>query len=136
MCDSGLSLAKGYLERALKFLKTGDYSECVEASQLAAENAAKAVVALKRIPSWTHDPSDELLDIVSELPENSRCWIEELANLVRELAPEHGLVTYGKLGEGLAPWELYDRAEAQGILEKAKRAVELMESVLRLITRI
>jgi hypothetical protein len=51
--DYRLKLCLRYLERAEKFLRTGDYKESAEASQLSAENAAKAVIALKRLPSWS-----------------------------------------------------------------------------------
>ncbi|MEM3607292.1 MAG: HEPN domain-containing protein [Candidatus Bathyarchaeia archaeon] len=124
-------LARGYLERAEKFLSTGDYRECVEASQLAVENAAKAVVALMRIPSWSRDPSDELMELIGELPGDCRGWAVRPAGLARELAPEHGVVTYGKPVEGLAPWELYGEPEASAALGKADEAVKLMERLLQ-----
>jgi HEPN domain-containing protein len=119
------------LERARRFLSTGDYRECVEASQLAAENAAKAIIALIGIPSWSHDPSDELMDLINALPESCKGLAMELARLARELAPEHGIVTYGKPSEGLAPWELYGEPEASAALRKADEAVKLMEKLLQ-----
>ena len=41
-------LAKEFLDDAEKRLATGDFRGCVQSSQLAAENAAKAVIATKR----------------------------------------------------------------------------------------
>lgn len=120
-----------YLKKAEKFLKSGDYKESVEASQLSIENAAKAIIALKRIPSWSHDPSDELLEVALELPDNQNILARELANLAHELAPEHGIATYGKPTEGLMPWEIYDKTKAQEAFNKAKRANELMNTILR-----
>lgn len=120
-----------YLKKAEKFLKSGDYKESVEASQLSAENAAKAIVALKRIPSWSHDPFDELLEVALELPDNKNILAKELANLAHELAPEHGITTYGKPAEGIMPWEIYDKTKAQEAFNKAKRANELMNLILR-----
>ena len=125
-----VKLAKGYLERAKRFFSTRDFRECVEASQLASENAAKAVIALRRVPSWSHDPSDELTEVAETLPEDARSLAAELAMLARELSVEHGVVTYGRPGEGLAPWELYGEPETRRILEKAERSVELMETLL------
>jgi len=124
-------LSSEYLKRAEKFLRTGDYRESVEASQLSVENAAKAVIALRRIPSWSHDPSDELMEVAEELPMELRGLAEELALLAHELAPEHGLATYGRLTEGLTPWDLYDEARACEALRKARRAHELMKQILR-----
>jgi len=77
-------LALEYLRRAEKFLSTSDYKESVEAAQLAVENAAKAIIALKRIPSWTHDPSDELIEVAQELPDEFKSLAEELAYLAHE----------------------------------------------------
>lgn len=83
------------------------------------------------MPSWSHDPSDELLEVAQELPSECRRLAEELARLAHELAPEHGTVTYGKPAESLTPWELYDEAKAREALRKAKRANEMMELILR-----
>jgi len=95
-------LAEEYLKRAERFLGSGDYKESVGACQLAVENAAKAVIALRRILSWSHDPSHELLELLNELPEQ-RALAVRLAELAHEVAPEHGMATYGRPGEGLTP---------------------------------
>lgn len=125
-----LRLCLKYLERAERFFRTGDYKESAEASQLSAENAAKAVVALKRIPSWSHDPSEELLEVAEELPGEERALARELATIVHELAPEHGIATYGRPSEGLTPWDIYDEAKSREMLEKARRAVELAKRIV------
>ncbi len=103
----------------------------MEASQLAVENTAKAVIAVARIPSWSHDPSSELLEIMDKLPKNKWKMIEELAKLVHELAPEHGLTTYGKPSEGLTPWEIYDERKALEALKKSRKALQLTRKILR-----
>jgi HEPN domain-containing protein len=128
--DYRLKLCLRYLERAEKFLRTGDYKESAEASQLSAENAAKAVIALKRLPSWSHDPSGELLEVAEELPEEKRAMARELAEIAHELAPEHGTATYGRPVEGLTPWDIYDKERALEMLRKARRAVELARQIL------
>ncbi|MBS7655101.1 HEPN domain-containing protein [Candidatus Bathyarchaeota archaeon] len=124
-------LALEYLKKAEKFLNTGDYKESVEASQLSIESAAKAIIALKRIPSWTHDPSSELIEVMHELSLEQKNFIEELAYLAHELAPEHGIATYGKPTEGITPWELYNEEKAYKALKKAKRANELVDAILK-----
>lgn len=120
-----------YLKRAEKFLNSGDYKESVEASQLSVENAAKAIVAIRRIPSWSHDPSEELLEVADELGDEQGVLARELAHLAHELAPEHGLATYGKPSEGLTPWDIYDKAKAVEVLKKARRANEIITLILR-----
>ena len=125
-----LRLCSKYLEKAEKFFRTGDYKESAEASQLSAENAAKAVIALKRLPSWSHDPSEELFEVAEELPEEERALARELAEIAHELAPEHGIATYGRPSEGLTPWDIYDEAKSLEMLEKARRAVELAKRIV------
>ncbi len=126
-----MKISSEYLKRAEKFLNSEDYKESVEASQLSVENAAKAIVALKRIPSWSHDPSDELLEVADELAEEKRILARELARIAHELAPEHGVTTYGKPSEGLTPWDIYDKAKAVEALGKARRANEMARLILR-----
>ncbi|MGC9021063.1 MAG: HEPN domain-containing protein [Candidatus Methanodesulfokora sp.] len=126
-----IKLSLKYLERAEKFFNTGDYKESVEASQLSVENAAKAVISLRRLPSWSHDPSDELLEVAKELPNSERALAEELASIAHALAPEHGISTYGKPEKGLTPWEIYDEEKARDALEKARRARSIMESIIK-----
>ena len=55
-----LKLAVHYLKDAEDAYRRGDYRGTVASSQLSTENAAKAVIAFFRIPSWSHDPAPEL----------------------------------------------------------------------------
>ena len=126
-----VKLSNEYLKRAKKFLTTGDWKESAEASQLSAENAAKAIIAIKRIPSWTHDPSHELKEIINEFSEDLRNLILELASIVHELAPEHILISYGKPDEGLTPWDIYNEEKAKLLFNKAKRANEIMNKIIK-----
>ncbi|RLF21257.1 MAG: DNA-binding protein, partial [Thermoprotei archaeon] len=50
-------LAEGFLTEAERSLSMRDWRGVVSYSQLAVENAAKAIIALFRAPSWSHDPS-------------------------------------------------------------------------------
>jgi len=54
-------LAKGHLARAERLLALGDRAGAVHFAQLAVENFAKAIVALYEVPTWSHDPSTDLL---------------------------------------------------------------------------
>jgi HEPN domain-containing protein len=91
-----IRLAKNYLRDAEEAFLRGDYRSTVASSQLAAENAAKAIIAVYRIPSWSHDPSNELRELLSNMPMNIRSFVEELAEITESLAPEYGRATYGE----------------------------------------
>jgi len=90
-----LNLAIEQLEMATKRFSIEDWVGVVQASQLAAENAAKAIIAHFHLPSWTHDPSGELRIISSEIPSEFKSDIDELIEIVSTLAPEHGRTSYG-----------------------------------------
>jgi HEPN domain-containing protein len=115
-----IRLAKRYLRDAEEAFLRGDYRNIVASSQLAAENAAKAIIAVYRIPSWSHDPSNELRELLTNMPMNIRSFVEELAEITESLAPEYGRATYGEPLQGLTPWEIYDRDYAGKVLEKAR----------------
>jgi len=115
-----IRLAKNYLRDAEEAFIRGDYRNIVASSQLAAENAAKAIIAVYRIPSWSHDPSNELRELLSNMSMNIRSFVEELAEITESLAPEYGRATYGEPLQGLTPWEIYDRDYAGKVLEKAR----------------
>ena len=124
-------LAINYLREANEAFNRGDWRGTVANAQLAAENAAEAVIAVYRIPSWSHDPSGELESIINNLPRDLTDLARELAAIARRLAPEHGRSTYGEPERGLTPWEIYGRQDAENSLNMARRAVEIMKTVLR-----
>ncbi|MFP3485529.1 MAG: HEPN domain-containing protein [Vulcanisaeta sp.] len=61
-------LAINYLRDANEAFNRGDWRGTVANAQLSAENAAKAVIAVYRVPSWSHDPSGELQELVDRMP--------------------------------------------------------------------
>ncbi len=73
--------------------------------------------------------------MIHELPENCRKKAERLAELSHLVAPEHGVSTYGRPSEGLAPWEIYGEEDARKILEMAREAYDLMRQILRKVRR-
>ncbi|MFP3252140.1 MAG: HEPN domain-containing protein [Thermoproteus sp.] len=99
-------------------------------AQLSAENAAKAVIAAYRVPSWSHDPSDELRELINRMPGDLVNLIIELANIAKTLAPEHGRSTYGEPSRGLTPWDIYNKGDAEKALGMANRAVDIMKMIL------
>jgi len=126
-----VKLAERYLADAENAYERGDLRGTVAASQLAAENAAKAVIAVYRIPSWSHDPSHELREVAEQIPPSAKALAEELASIAELLAPEHGRATYGEPTRGLTPWEIYGREDAEKALQRARRAVELANTILK-----
>lgn len=93
-------LAKEYLREAEESFKRGDYRRTVESAQLTTENAAKAIVALHHVPSWSHDLSPELLELLEKILKEIRMKAQKLAQIAHELAPEmEGLFTVS-----LAQW--------------------------------
>jgi len=130
-----LSLARGRLRRALEAHERGDYLGCVSEGQLSVENAAKAVIAVFSVPSWSHDPSAELREVLTQNRENIvrklgaefASDLEELASVSEELAPEHGRATYGDSERRIPPWEMFSREDAGGALDRVRRALEVAE---------
>ncbi|KUO79365.1 MAG: HEPN domain-containing protein [Vulcanisaeta sp.] len=124
-------LAINYLRDANEAFNRGDWRGTVANAQLSAENAAKAVIAVYRVPSWSHDPSGELQELVDRMPRELADLVIELANIAKRLAPEHGRSTYGEPSMGLTPWDIYTQGDAENALGMAKRAVEIMKAILR-----
>jgi len=119
-----IKLAQQYLKDAEEAFKRNDWRTVVASSQLCTENAAKAVIAFFKIPSWSHDPSPELIDILNNVSSDLKKLIEELAKIVQNLAPEHGRSTYGEPIRGLTPWDIYSKIDAEKALSMAKKALE------------
>ncbi|RLF13320.1 MAG: DNA-binding protein [Thermoprotei archaeon] len=125
-----LRLAEEHLQAALKRLKSRDWAGAVEASQLTAENAAKAVIAHSMMPSWSHDPSDELLEAAESLPRSLKRAVKALAAITRRLPPEHGRTSYGLPEERLTPSALYNPEKARRAVKSAKGALNLAKRIL------
>ena len=123
-------LAAEFLDDAERKLQAGDFRGCVQSSQLAAENAAKAVIAIKQEPSWAHDPSPELLAILKSFgPEHSES-LRKLAQIAAQLAPEHGRTTYGEPQHFATPKSLYDKDDAETALQQATEGVAIMKALV------
>ena len=125
-------LAREYLEDAENSLRAGNFRGCVQSSQLATENAAKAVIATRRAPSWGHDPSAELLEVAGELDPQQRAEATRLAELSSQLAPEHGRATYGEPERYITPRMLYNLKAAEKAIALAREAVEIMNRIVKL----
>jgi HEPN domain-containing protein len=123
-------LAREYLQDAEDRFHSNDFKGCVQYSQLASENAAKAVIAKRRTPSWGHDPSSELLEIAKELESEQDANVTRLAEISSQLAPEHGRTTYGEPERFLTPRMLYDLQAADRAIGLAREAVAIMNHMI------
>ena len=126
-------LARQHLIRAENLFRLGDWAGTVQFSQLAIGNYAKTIIALFEIPTWSHDPSNQLKRVMSKFPPNAINHLKELANLSEEVAPEHGRSTYGEPDKGLTPNEIYDESKAREILHKAYKAQDVVDRVLEVL---
>lgn len=126
-----LKLANRYLEEAEEAYRRRDFRMTVAASQLCVENAAKAVIAIYRIPSWSCDPSPELREVARQLPEDIRDLAYMLADAAYRLASEHGRATYGEPLRGLTPWDIYGETDALEALNTARNAYNYMDTILK-----
>lgn len=134
-----LELAGGYLERARKALALGDFADTMAEAQLSVENSAKAVISCFRIPSWSHDPSEELLDVMEEnqpkiiqlLGEEFLERLKGMAEKAHIMAPEHGRSTYGDIERRIPPWQIYSEGDARRGLDHAEDAYQIANRFLK-----
>lgn len=126
----GYKLAVEHLERAERLFSLKDWAGTVSTSQLAIENFAKAIIAVFEVPTWSHDPSNQL---IGRLPAEVTDDIRELAALAREMAPEHGRSSYGEPTVGLLPSEIYGEDHASNALRRGKEARAITERVLDML---
>lgn len=123
-------LAVEQLERAERLFSLRDWVGTVSGSQLAVENFAKAVIATFEVPTWSHDPSNQLNSLIERLPSDMIDEVKELAASAREMAPEHGRSSYGEPSAGLVPSDIYREDHASNALKKGRKAREIAERVL------
>lgn len=122
-------LATEYLEDAERQFFLRNWAGVVSSSQLAVENFAKSVIAIFEVPTWSHDPSNQLSNLIERLPSDLLEEVKELATMARELAPEHGRSTYGEPNAGLTPRNIYKENHASNALKNAKKAETIVKKV-------
>lgn len=134
-----VSLARSNLRDSGRFLKARLYHWAVLSAQMSVENSAEAVISCFRIPSWLHDPSTELEDLIDEwakdilgrFGEGMVKRLRALASAASELAPEHGRATYGVVERRLLPEEMYDEGRASRALSLAEEAYETADQFVK-----
>jgi len=129
-------LAERHLNRAQSFITDEGYDDSVGKAQLSVENSVKAIISCFRIPSWSHDPSGELEEVISAnrnaivklFGEGYLDTIMEACQAAAKLAPEHGKTTYGDVISYKPPWEIYDRNNAEEAVASAGKAFKVAKS--------
>jgi HEPN domain-containing protein len=128
-----LRLAEGFLQEARQDCELQRWRSCVDNSQLAAEHAAKALLALLGPIGRTHKPFVFLLQALDEsrFPETLRTQIEEVADCARLLGPDvHVRSDYGDEETQRTPWELFDAEGAREAFSLAEKAATLARKIV------
>lgn len=128
-----LRLARGFLDEALQDRELYRWRSCVDSSQLAVENAARAVLTLVGPVARTHAPADLLMRAVAEQQFTAQVkpQAERLAELARGLGWEvHAASDYGDEAGRRTPRELFDDSYAERALGAAQEVVALAQRVV------
>ncbi len=128
-----MRLAEGYLGEAVQDIETARWRSCVDNSQLAVENAAKAALARIGPVGKTHAPAVHLRVAIKDgrVPEGKKAALTRLAELSERLgASVHVTSDYGDENSWLTPWEIFGEADARAALGSAQEAVEVARSAL------
>jgi HEPN domain-containing protein len=128
-----LKLTEGYIQEAQQDMSLQRWRSCVDNSQLAVENGAKAALALVGTVGRTHTPGDLLLDtsILSRFPEDLRQTVDQIANRARQLDTRvHFQSDYGDEKQGITPWELFGETEARDALQLAEETLRLVRQLV------
>lgn len=128
-----LGLAQGFLGEAQQDVGLRRWRSCVDNSQLATENAGKAVLALLGPVGRTHDPASLLryaLDANRFSPARVLS-VTHLAELTAELGwTVHAASDYGDEEGRLTPWEIFDEGAAKQALGVAEEAVSIAQGIV------
>lgn len=127
-----LRLAAGFLGEARQDLDLKRWRSCVDNSQLAAENAAKAALALVAPVGATHEPAALLRKVLSSgaYPSSVAPLVERVAECAARLGwSVHVETDYGDHISMQTPWELFDETDARQALALAEEAVRLAEEL-------
>lgn len=129
-----LRLAQGFLQEAEQDFTLQRWRSCVDNSQLANENAGKSVLALFGVVPKTHDPAQQIAQILRiQAPSG------ELRQLMEKMLPEllalgsaeHFLTDYGDEVTYRLPWDLFDKDAAAGALQSARRSLDSARRIVQ-----
>lgn len=120
--------AKGDLEHARNDLQYGFYDWACFSSQQSAEKAVKAVFQKKGAEAWGHSVSDLLIELAK-----SHTVDAGLIDSGLELDKAYIPARYPDAHPSGSPRHRYTKAEAERLVEHARRIVEFCEDLLSTI---
>lgn len=128
-----LRLAEGFLKEAQENLNYGQIRACVDNSQLAIENGAKAVVICFGPLGRTHNPVNALKRLTEkeDLINDTERLIDKMISLMEGFGEEkHILTDYGDEETYTLPWDLFDEEDAKEAIERAREVIDLARKVV------
>ena len=128
-------LAEGFIKEAEQDFVLERWRSCVDNAQLATENAGKTLLALFGIVPKTHDPAQQIAQILRtrDLPSDLRSALERLLpDLLALGSAEHFLTDYGDEVRYKLPWEIFDKGAAADALDAARRSIGSARSIINI----
>jgi HEPN domain-containing protein len=128
-----MRLAIGFLSEARQDSDLKRWRSCVDNSQLAVENAAKAVLALLGPVGKTHNPAGLLRRALADnrFSPDIIAPVTALAQDAERLGHDvHMDTNYGSEANWRTPWELFGESDAQQSLGIAEDAVDLARQIV------
>jgi HEPN domain-containing protein len=129
-----LRLAEGFLKEAEQDFGLERWRSCVDNAQLATENAGKSVLALFGVVPKTHDPAQQIAQILrtQNLPLSRREAMEKmLPDLLALGSAEHFLTDHGDEVTFKLPWDLFDQSAATDALRAARCSIDGARSIFQ-----
>jgi HEPN domain-containing protein len=129
-----LRLSQGFLKEAEQGFALERWRSCVDNSQHATENAGKAVLALFGVIPKTHDPAQQIAQVLrtQSLPSTLGELMEKmLPDLLALGSAEHFLTDYGDEVSYKLPWDLFGKDAASEALQAARRSIEAARGVFK-----
>jgi len=129
-----LPLARGFNQEAAQDYRLGRWRSCVDNAQLSLENAAKAIIAIRKPVEKTHDPARQLRGLVDKkgFDESLAEKVENALELFKALGfEEHFMTDYGDESTYQDPWTLFGEEDATNALETSRKCLEIAEELFR-----
>ena len=127
-------LAEGFIKEAEQDFVLERWRSCVDNAQVATENSGKAVLALFGVVPKTHDPAQQVAQVLRtrSLPSTLRELMEKmLPDLLALGSAEHFLTDYGDEVAYKLPWDIFGKDAAADALQAARRSIEAARGIIQ-----
>jgi HEPN domain-containing protein len=130
--DFRLRLAKGFLVEAEEDVRLSRWRSCVDNAQMAVENAAKSIIAMRGPVPKVHQLEAALSKLARDAGlKDLRAGIAILQRAVETLGfEEHVRTDYGDESQYRTPWEIFDRNSAVEALDLAHKAHDTARKIV------